>query len=132
MESDSKTAPLVLVVEDDPDVARLIQLELELEGYRVSLASTGSAGLDLARQLQPDVLIIDGMLPELGGFHVLQRLKSEDVTSHIPVIYISARSNPEEARQAVESGAAKYFSKPFEPAELISSIKSILSGRGST
>lgn len=130
MGSHESSEPHIVIVEDDPDVARMLQLELEMEGFRVSIAETGPEGLDLVHRTKPDAVILDGMLPELGGFQVLRRLKSEKETAGIPVIYISARTNPEEARQAVESGAVRYFGKPFEPSELIGEVKSVLAQAG--
>ncbi len=126
MTTTQQPPPHILVVEDDPDVRKLLQLELELEGFKVSVARTGAEGLEAVRAVKPDAVILDAMLPELGGFHVLRELKSDENTASIPVIYLSARTDTAEGRLAVEAGAARFFPKPFEPAELVEELRSVL------
>jgi DNA-binding response OmpR family regulator len=124
--SAGRMAPLILVVDDDPDICRLLRLELELEGYRVAEAASGYVGLRIARAEHPAAIILDAMLPPKGGVWVLQELKTDPATASIPVVYISARTNPEEVRQAMELGARYFMPKPFDPQELAGVIASLL------
>jgi CheY-like chemotaxis protein len=115
----------ILIVDDEPDLLKVILLRLKKTGYEVFGGVDGQEALELARQIIPDLIILDVYLPVIGGDDVAQILKRDDELKHIPIILISAtiRTLNERAR---ESGADAYLAKPFEPEELIGKVKNIL------
>ena len=102
----------VLVVEDDQSMRLLVTTTLELAGFRVAAASTGQQGLELATNEHPDVVLLDIMLPDLGGFEVAARLRD------VPVVFLSARSSESDLARGREVGAIDYVAKPFDPIAL--------------
>jgi DNA-binding response OmpR family regulator len=102
----------VLVVEDDPAMQILIVYNLEAEGFRVVAASTGTEAIGLAASEEPDVVLLDVMLPDLGGFEVAQKLRP------LPVVFVSARVSEKDLERGREVGAIDYVTKPFDPLEL--------------
>jgi DNA-binding response OmpR family regulator len=113
----------ILIIEDDLKIAELMQLYLEKEDFRVIYAATGTEGLELALKIQPDLLILDRMLPGLEGLEVLRQLRSKFTT---PVLIVSAKSDEVEKIVGLEVGADDYLSKPFSPKELVARVKAIL------
>jgi signal transduction histidine kinase/CheY-like chemotaxis protein len=111
--------PLVLVVEDDPAAAELMTRQLAEAGYRTTVARTGAEALVMARQLQPAAITLDIILPEIDGWEVITRLKSDAMTSTIPVVVVSVVDNPE---LGLALGAIDYFVKPVEAKELIARL----------
>jgi len=103
--------PRVLMVEDHPDVADLYQLKLQLEGYRVAVASDGAAGLQLARSLKPDLIVLDIHVPHLDGLQLLAALREDETTRDQLVVVCSEDDNPELVRQAKRLGASAYLVK---------------------
>src|ERR1700693_5783087 len=100
--------PRVLMVEDHPDIADLYQLKLQLEGYRVAVASDGVAGLKLARSLLPDLILLDIHVPHLDGLQVLAALRADKTTDEVPVIVCSADDNPQLITEANRRGVVAY------------------------
>lgn len=117
---------LVLVVEDDPKIARLLEMDLQIEGYSVMVAMDGLTAVDIARDHLPTVILLDGMLPGLDGFGVMRELKSTPATASIPIIFVSARNHPDIIREAIDGGAVKYFVKPFEADELMAEVGNLV------
>jgi DNA-binding response OmpR family regulator len=115
--------PHVLVVEDDAKTARIIALYLEGEGFRVSSATDGAAGLHLAREQSPDLIILDLMLPQLPGLELCRRLRGESET---PVIMLTARSTEDDKIVGLSAGADDYITKPFSPRELVARVRAVL------
>jgi len=111
--------PLVLVVEDDPAAAELLTRQLVAAGYRTEVARTGKEALARARELQPAAITLDIILPEVDGWEVLTRLKSDETTSAIPVVVVSVVDNPE---LGLALGAIDYFVKPVEAKELVARL----------
>jgi DNA-binding response OmpR family regulator len=118
----------VLVADDDPVILRLIQVNLVLEGLEVETADRGEDALAKAKEVAPDVILLDVMMPGMTGWEVAQRLKEDGDTSHIPVVFLSARTQEEDRRKGEELGVAAYISKPFDPHELVETIRR-LAGR---
>jgi signal transduction histidine kinase/CheY-like chemotaxis protein len=110
------TGPLVLVVEDDPAAAELLTRQLIGAGYRYQVVKTGTEALAKARELQPAAITLDIMLPELDGWEVMTKLKSDEATSAIPIIVVSVIDNPE---LGIALGAMDYFVKPVDGKELV-------------
>ncbi|KMY54491.1 PhoB family transcriptional regulator [Bacillus sp. FJAT-27231] len=111
----------ILIVEDETKIARLIQLELEHEGYETKAAYTGTEGLSLFQQENWDLLLLDVMLPELSGLEVLRRIRSAD--DHTPVILLTARDALPDKVSGLDLGANDYITKPFEIEELLARIR---------
>ena len=105
------TQPRVLMVEDHPDIADLYQLKLQLEGYRVAVASNGMTGLQLARDLKPDVILLDVHVPVLDGLQLLAALRASEETRDILVVICSEDDNPQLMREAERLQAAAYLVK---------------------
>jgi len=103
--------PRVLMVEDHPDIADLYQLKLQLDGYRVAVASDGAAGLKLARSLSPDLILLDIHVPQLDGLQVLAALRDDEATGEVPVIICSEDDTPHLIKEAQRLGAAAYLVK---------------------
>jgi CheY-like chemotaxis protein len=118
----------VLVADDDPVILRLIQVNLVLEGLEVETADRGEDALAKAKEVAPDVILLDVMMPGMTGWEVARRLKEDGDTSHIPVVFLSARTQEEDRRKGEELGVAAYISKPFDPHELVETIRR-LAGR---
>src|SRR5205823_10183869 len=114
-----RSAPLVLVVEDDPAAAELLRRQLNGAGYRTEVARTGSEALAKALELQPAAITLDIILPEVDGWDVMTRLKSDSRTSSIPVVVVSVVDN---AELGLALGAIDYFVKPVEARELIARL----------
>jgi DNA-binding response OmpR family regulator len=114
----------VLVVEDDESIALGLEMNLGAEGYRVLMAPDGEAGLDLARNEDVDLLILDVMLPKLNGFELLRTLRSERRT--MPIMMLSARGAEMDKVMGLELGAEDYITKPFSLAELLARVKAVL------
>ncbi len=113
----------VLVVEDDRNTVRLIETYLKKDGYLVSAAHDGKEGLDLARRSRPDLVVLDVMLPEIGGMDVCRLLRAE---SKVPIIMLTAKSTEEDKLLGLESGADDYVTKPFSPRELVARVRAVL------
>lgn len=116
----------ILIVEDDRDIVEMVEYNLQEEGYVTISALNGEDGVKLARSEQPDLIILDIMLPIIDGFEVCRTLKSDDKTSHIPIIILSAKSQETDKVVGLELGADDYVTKPFSPRELIARIRAIM------
>jgi len=114
---------LVLVVDDEPRMVRFVQMNLELEGYRVSTASGGLEALDKVREEIPDLVLLDIMMPEMDGYETLERIRQ---VSSVPVIMLTVKAEEEDKVRGLELGADDYVTKPFSPRELMSRVKAAL------
>jgi DNA-binding response OmpR family regulator len=111
--------PLVLCADDDADILALLAIRLEHAGFRVAQAADGEQALSLARDLRPDVLVLDVMMPRLSGTEVLSALRGDESTAAIPVVLLSARAQEADVERGLEAGADAYLAKPFQAPELI-------------
>lgn len=116
----------VLIVEDDRDIVELLKFNLREEGYETLEAHNGREGLAMAMRSQPELIILDIMLPKMDGFEVCRELKAEKLTTDIPIIILSARSQETDKVVGLELGADDYVTKPFSPRELIARVRAIL------
>lgn len=119
-------AEVVLIVDDDLDVAAAVEVNLQLEGYEVHLAHSGPEALEQARLLQPDLVLLDIVMPGLDGFDVCDRLRSDPRTANTAVILLTAKSVASDKLRGFSVGADDYVVKPFEPAELVARVRSVL------
>ncbi|WP_439649404.1 response regulator transcription factor [Lentibacillus daqui] len=117
-------AERILIVEDEAKIARVIQLELEHEGYTVEIARDGRKGLDKVKQNHHDLVLLDIRLPELNGLEVLRRIRKSGNT--LPVILLTARNSTPDKVSGLDQGADDYISKPFEIEELLARIRACL------
>lgn len=115
----------VLVVDDERHIVRLVQVNLERQGYEVLTAYDGVECLEKAKAERPDLIVLDVMMPRMDGFEALQRLKTDPETSHIPVIMLTARAQDRDVLKGYQYGADLYLTKPFSPLELISLVKRV-------
>lgn len=120
---------LILIIEDAKDLARQMEMRLKAHGYRVETAEDGDAGLRKARDLRPDLILLDLMLPKIDGYRVCRLLKFDKEFEEIPVIIVSARSLEEDKELAAETGANAYFVKPVDWEELSHTIAALLQRR---
>jgi len=115
----------ILIVEDDKDISQLLKHYLEKENYQTDIASTGTAGLKQA-QLQPSLIILDLMLPEMDGLEVCKELRRDSKTSEIPIIILTAKGDESDKIVGLELGADDYITKPFSPKEMLARVKALL------
>lgn len=108
----------ILVVEDEERIRAVLKYNLELDGFKVYLAQDGQAGLDLANEKRPDLILLDWMMPGLDGLQVLSKLKNDERTKSIPVFMLTAKSMMAEVGRALYEGADDYITKPFDVVEL--------------
>jgi DNA-binding response OmpR family regulator len=113
----------VVVVDDEANIADLVDLYLAREGYRVVKAGTGQAGLRAVREHRPRLVVLDVGLPDVDGLEVCKQLRS---TSTVPVIFLTARDSEIDRVLGLELGADDYLTKPFSPAELVARVKAVL------
>ena len=113
----------ILIVDDDPKIVELLRLYLEKDGYAVLTADGGLKALDLARQRQPDLILLDLMLPEMDGLDVCRILQTE---SEMPIIMLTARTTDEDKLIGLELGADDYVTKPFSPREVVARVRAVL------
>ena len=116
----------ILVVDDEVDLVETLTFRLEANGYEVIKAYDGQAGLDLAKKGNPDLIILDLMLPKLDGYKVCRMLKFDEKYKKIPIILFTARAQESDKKMGVEVGADAYITKPFDPQVLLAKIKQLL------
>ncbi len=114
----------VLIVEDENQVARLIELELSYEGYQVDIAGTGKEALEKIEKFKPDLIILDWILPEIDGLEITRRIRSEG--NDVPVIVLTGRDALSDKVVSLDSGADDYITKPFATEELLARIRAIV------
>ena len=114
-----------LIIDDDRDLLRLIQRTLEFTaGWEVHTAPSGASGLELARRLGPNVILVDVMMPEIDGYEVCRRLKADPATAAVPIVLLTARRDLDEHR-VKETGAAGVLFKPFQPEDLARRVREL-------
>lgn len=118
----------ILIVEDDPKTVELIRLYLEREGYRAMIARDGRSALQLVRQDEPALIVLDLMLPKLEGLEFCRILR--EAASTVPIIMLTAKSTEEDILRGLEVGADDYITKPFSPRELVARVRTVLRRTG--
>src|SRR4051812_29710095 len=116
---------LVLIVDDDPDIQRLVSYNLTQAGFQVVTADTGRRALEIVQTHPPDLIILDLMLPDVDGIEVCRTLRQRENSRRIPVVMLTARSEEIDRVIGFELGADDYVMKPFSPRELVLRVKSI-------
>ena len=116
----------VVVIDDDPDLRNLIKLTLEFTaGWQVTAAPDGASGIETAVAMQPDLIIVDLMMPGMDGYEVCRRLKAQENTKHIPLVMLTARKELDEG-QLKEAGVAGVVFKPFDPEQLAVRVRELI------
>jgi len=116
----------ILVVDDEPDVASLLTLMLKSQGYTVIMAGDGQEALEKARSEDPDLILLDVMLPRLDGYKVARMLKFDENYSHIPIVMLTAKVQERDKQTGIEMGADEYITKPFDTSLLLAKVKEML------
>ena len=129
MSAVERERPVVLVADDDPDILRLVAFRLERAGYDVVQAADGEAALRAATEVEPDLAVLDVMMPKLTGYDVTRRLREGEATKRMPVILLTARVQEADVERGFEAGADDYLKKPFSPQELRARVHAILGRR---
>ena len=114
----------ILIVDDDPDIRPLMRLTLAKLGHQPSLAATGTEGVKLAESEPFDLMVLDLMMPDIDGYEVMRRLRSNPTTMSLPIIVLTARTQAADYDSAIESGADAYLPKPFDPMPCIAKLES--------
>ncbi|MDD9865223.1 MAG: response regulator transcription factor [Verrucomicrobiales bacterium] len=116
----------ILVVEDEPDTAELLELHLQNEGYRVTVAADGEQALSKLHKLMPNMVILDLMIPEIDGLEVCKFIRKDPATESLPVMMCTAKTSEIDKILGLEQGADDYVTKPFSPRELVLRVKNLL------
>lgn len=116
----------ILIIEDERDAVELLEFSLGASGYETLCASDGWKGVELAERERPDLILLDLMLPELDGIAVCELLRKKELTSHIPIIMLTACATEDARVIGLESGADDYMTKPYSPRELLARIRRML------
>ena len=117
----------VLIVEDQPDIRKLIRMTLEFEAYEIAEAADGTQGLRMVEEFKPDLMLLDVMMPgEFDGLQVCQRIKANPSLAHIKVVLLTARGQARDLDDGQNVGADEYLVKPFSPLQLIDTIERLM------
>lgn len=116
----------ILAVDDQPQIVRLIQVNLQKAAYEVIPAYDGEEALEKLRQHRPDLVILDVIMPKRDGFDVLRTIKADPETAHIPVIMLTVKAQDADIFEGLKEGAELYLPKPFHPSELVTLVRRVL------
>jgi len=116
----------ILIIDDDIDTLKLVGLMLERQGYEIAVASNGSLGISKAAEERPQLILLDVMMPDLDGYEVTRRLRSDPALAHIPIIMFTAKTMVDDKVAGFEAGVDDYLTKPTHPAELTAHVKAVL------
>jgi two-component system alkaline phosphatase synthesis response regulator PhoP len=120
------SAKKILIVDDEVDLVETVRFPLEMEGYHVLVSYNGEDALNQARKENPDLILLDLMLPKLDGYKVCRLLKFDDRYKHIPILMLTAKTQEKDKALGMETGANEYITKPFEMDDLLKKVKAYL------
>lgn len=123
MSETNQASRKVLVIDDEPGIIDIVETNLLGDGFEVVSAKDGKEGLDKVRSENPELVVLDVMMPEMDGWEVLRQMESDPNTAGIPVIMLTAKASDEDYIHGLEEGAIEYITKPFYPQELVNRIK---------
>jgi len=118
----------ILIVDDEANVRRIVQVILQKAGHRVTMAADGVEGLERVREEPPDLVLLDVMMPRMDGFEMLRRLKADPDTAAVRVVMLTARSLDQDVFEGERFGAELYITKPFAPIDLAALVEKVLAG----
>jgi DNA-binding response OmpR family regulator len=116
----------ILAVDDEPHILKLVSFSLTSKGFEVIEASDGLTAVELAEREQPDLILLDVMMPVLDGYEACRRIKANPATKDIPIVMLSAKSQKAEQAVGLEAGALDYICKPFTPKDLVEQVRGFL------
>jgi CheY-like chemotaxis protein len=119
----------ILVVDDDVVIQKLLQVNFQMEGYEVSLAGDGVEALERVAEDPPDLILLDVMMPRMGGIECASKLKSDPETKDIPIIILSAKAQDADVKAGKAAGADEYVTKPFDPLDLLDRVANLIARR---
>ncbi len=119
----------ILAVDDDPVIQRLLAVNLEMEGYEVEVASDGEEAVAKARSWQPDVMLLDVMMPKKDGWQVAAELQEDPHCRNVKIVFLSARAQDSDVQRGSELGVAAYVTKPFDPIDLLELVEELVGER---
>lgn len=117
----------VLIVDDDSDNAALLSLMLRRGGHAAVTASGGRRALEITRSVRPDVILLDASLPDISGYDTCRQLRAQPSTASVPILFLSAHTDPASRKRALEAGGTGYLTKPIGPKELLDEVRKALS-----
>jgi DNA-binding response OmpR family regulator len=118
----------ILIAEDERDIRDLITFTLQYAGYEVTATSNGEEAYAKAKEILPDLILLDVRMPRMTGYEACEKIKADPLTEHIPVVFLSAKGQEAEVRTGLEAGADEYILKPFAPDQLTDRVRAILAG----
>src|SRR5436309_1190596 len=116
----------ILIIEDDRDIIELVRYNLVNEGFQVTAASDGTAGLASVKKSPPDILLLDLMLPRISGLEICKEIRRDSALNRLPILMLTARGEEADRVVGLEMGADDYVTKPFSPRELLARVKALL------
>mgnify|MGYP001803794039 FL=1 len=116
----------VLLIEDEPNIIEAIRFILSRDGWRVSCHSDGATAVDTVSRLEPDVVVLDVMLPNRNGFDILRDLRAQKATAALPVLMLTAKGQAKDRERAEDLGVSAFMTKPFANAEVIDRLRSLV------
>lgn len=120
-----RDAKRILAVDDEPHILKLVAFSLRAGGFEVLEATDGLSAIDIALAEQPDLILMDVMMPIIDGYEACRRLKADAGTAHIPVVMLTAKAQVAEQKTGLECGAIDYICKPFAPKDLVAQVRSM-------
>ncbi|MDJ0806979.1 MAG: response regulator [Gammaproteobacteria bacterium] len=126
--SESVDSTTILVVDDSPTELHVFKKILEKQGYSTEIARDGQEGIDVARRVRPDLILMDVVMPVLNGFQATRKLRNDPETSNIPIIMVTTKDQQTDINWGKRQGANEYLVKPVSPADLLVKIKALLDG----
>ena len=118
--------PTILVVDDDPVILKLLEVNFDMEGFTVLVARDGDEGIELARSARPDIVLSDIMMPKRNGLELVTALKADPETADIPILLLSAKAQSADVAEGITAGADDYVTKPFEPLDLVDRVNRLI------
>jgi two-component system alkaline phosphatase synthesis response regulator PhoP len=116
----------VLIVDDEPSIAKILRKQMEVAGFEVQVAVDGQEGLNKVKEWKPELVILDVMLPKMNGHEVCAAVKGDDAVKQIPIIMLTAKAQRQDQDEALKHGAEGYLTKPFQLEELLAKVNALL------
>jgi DNA-binding response OmpR family regulator len=129
MSETKRAKPRVVIADDDGDIRRLVQITVANAGCDVTVASDGESALQAVRDVLPDLVILDVLMPRMDGWEVAKEIKRDPRTADIPIMFLTSKGQEQDVLEGFDAGGADYVVKPFSPRELQARIRSVLSKR---
>ncbi len=120
----------ILIAEDEKDIRDLISFTLSFAGHSVTATSNGEEAYEKAQEILPDLILLDVRMPRMNGYEACEKIKADEKTKDIPVVFLSAKGQEAEVNTGLAVGAVEYILKPFAPDQLAEQVKNILAGMG--